>query len=194
VYDGHLRASDFNERKKECDAGFVDVNHFLDTIELEGLAKPIVIAGGTPAFTSHALRADTFCSPGTCVLWDWGYGDKLIEQNFDYAALILTRVISKPKYGIITVDMGHKAVAAENPIDKRIRFLNLKNYALLGQSEEHGVIAVKDWNTIKVGDILYGVPYHICPTVNLYDEAFIVENKEVKEIWQVLGRKRKINI
>jgi D-serine deaminase-like pyridoxal phosphate-dependent protein len=194
VYDGHLRASDFNERKKECDAGFVDVNHFLDTIELEGLAKPIVIAGGTPAFTSHALRADTFCSPGTCVLWDWGYGDKLIEQNFDYAALILTRVISKPKYGIITVDMGHKAVAAENPIDKRIRFLNLENYELLGQSEEHGVIAVKDWNTIKVGDILYGVPYHICPTVNLYDEAFIVENKEVKEIWQVLGRKRKINI
>lgn len=194
VYDGHLRSSDFNERKKECDAGFVDVKHFLDSIESEGLAKPIVIAGGTPAFTSHALRDETYCSPGTCVLWDWGYGDKLVEQNFDYAALILTRVISKPKQGIITVDMGHKAVAAENPIDKRIRFLNLENYELLGQSEEHGVITVKDWDTIKVGDVLYGVPYHICPTVNLYDEAYIVENKKVKETWQVLGRKRKISV
>jgi hypothetical protein len=194
VYDGHLRASDFNERKKECDAGFVDVKHFIDAIETEGLAKPIVIAGGTPAFTTHALRNETYCSPGTCVLWDWGYGDKLIEQNFEYAALILCRVISKPKHGIITVDMGHKAVAAENPIDKRIRFLNLENYELLGQSEEHGVIAVKDWDVIKVGDVLYGVPYHICPTVNLYDEAYIVENKEVKETWQVLGRKRKISV
>lgn len=194
VYDGHLRASDFNERKKECDAGFVDVKHFLDSIESAGLAKPIVIAGGTPAFTSHALRNETYCSPGTCVLWDWGYGDKLIEQNFDYAALILTRVISKPKHGIITVDLGHKAVAAENPIDKRVKFLNLENYELLGQSEEHGVIAVKDWDTIKVGDVLYGVPYHICPTVNLYDEAYIVENKNVKETWQVLGRKRKISV
>ncbi|MDZ7934292.1 MAG: D-TA family PLP-dependent enzyme [Emticicia sp.] len=194
VYDGHLRASDFNERKKECDAGFVDVKHFLEAIEVAGLPKPIVIAGGTPAFTSHALREETFCSPGTCVLWDWGYGDKLTEQKFEYAALILTRVISKPKQGIITVDMGHKAVAAENPIDKRIRFLNLENYELLGQSEEHGVIAIKDWEAVKVGDVLYGVPYHVCPTVNLYDEAYLVENEEVEETWQVLGRKRKISI
>jgi 3-hydroxy-D-aspartate aldolase len=194
VYDGHLRASDFEERKTECDAGFVDVKHFLEAIEAAGFTKPIVIAGGTPAFTSHALREETFCSPGTCVLWDWGYGDKLTEQNFEYAALILTRVISKPKQGIITVDMGHKGIAAENPIDKRIRFLNLENYELIGQSEEHGVIAVKDWDAVKVGDVLYGVPYHVCPTVNLYDEAYMVENKEVNEVWQVLGRKRKITI
>ncbi|CAH0994270.1 D-threonine aldolase [Emticicia aquatica] len=192
VYDGHLRASDFDERKKECDAGFVDVKHFLEAIEAEGLSKPMVIAGGTPAFTSHALRDETFCSPGTCVLWDWGYGDKLSEQNFEYAALILTRVISKPKQGIITVDMGHKSVAAENLIDKRIRFLNLENYELIGQSEEHGVLAVKDWDAVKVGDVLYGIPYHVCPTVNLYDEAYVVDNQYVNEVWSVLGRKRRI--
>lgn len=194
VYDGHLRASDFNERKRECDAGFVDVKHFLEAIDAAGLPKPMVIAGGTPAFTSHALREETYCSPGTCVLWDWGYGDKLSEQNFDYAALILTRVISKPKRGIITIDMGHKAVAAENPIDKRIKFLNLENYELLGQSEEHGVISVADWDSIKVGDVLYGVPFHVCPTVNLYDEAYVVENKQVNLIWNIEARKRKISI
>ena len=194
VYDGHLRATDFEERKHQIDAGFVDVKHFLEAIESEGLTKPMVIAGGTPAFTSHALREETFCSPGTCVLWDWGYGDKLPEQPFEYAALVLTRVISKPKKGLVTIDMGHKAIAAENPIDKRIRFLNLENYELLSQSEEHGVLAVKDWDSVEVGDVLYGVPYHVCPTVNLYDEAYIVENNEVKEIWQVLGRKRKITI
>ncbi len=194
VYDGHLRTTDFEERKHQIDAGFVDVKHFLEAIESEGLTKPMVIAGGTPAFTSHALREETFCSPGTCVLWDWGYGDKLPEQPFDYAVIVLTRVISKPKKGLVTIDMGHKAIAAENPIDKRIRFLNLENYELLSQSEEHGVLAVKDWDSVQVGDVLYGVPYHVCPTVNLYDEAYIVENNEVKEIWQVLGRKRKITI
>jgi D-serine deaminase-like pyridoxal phosphate-dependent protein len=194
VYDGHLRATDFEERKGQIDAGFIDVKHFLEAIENEGLPKPMVVAGGTPAFTSHALREETFCSPGTCVLWDWGYGDKLPEQPFDYAALVLTRVISKPKKGLITIDVGHKAIAAENPIDKRIRFLNLENYELLGQSEEHGVLAVKDWDSIKVGDVLYGVPYHVCPTINLYDEAYIVENQQVSDVWQVLGRKRKISI
>lgn len=194
VYDGHLRATDFEERKHQIDAGFIDVKHFLEAIESEGFPKPMVIAGGTPAFTSHALREATFCSPGTCVLWDWGYGDKLPEQPFEYAALVMTRVISKPKKGLVTIDMGHKAVAAENPIDKRIRFLNLENYELLSQSEEHGVLAVKDWESVKVGDILYGVPYHVCPTVNLYDEAYVVKNKQANEIWRVLGRKRRITI
>lgn len=194
VYDGHLRATDFEERKNQIDTGFVDVAHFLEAIEEAHLPKPMVVAGGTPTFTSHALRDETFCSPGTCVLWDWGYGDKLPEQAFEYAALVLTRVISKPKEGIVTIDLGHKAIAAENPIDKRVRFLNLANYELLGQSEEHGVLAVKNWDAIKVGDVFYGVPYHVCPTVNLYDEAYIVENEQVAETWQILGRKRKISI
>jgi len=194
VYDGHIRADDFESRKHEIDEGFVDVKHFLEAIEAAGWPKPMVIAGGTPAFTSHALRAETYCSPGTCVLWDWGYGDKLSEQPFEYAALVLTRVISKPQKGIITVDMGHKAVSAENPIDKRIRFLNLTDYELIGQSEEHGVLKVKDWDALKVGDVLYGVPYHVCPTVNLYDEAYVVENQEVNQVWQVLGRRRKISV
>jgi 3-hydroxy-D-aspartate aldolase len=194
VYDGHLREPDFNQRKIEIDSDFVAVNDFLDKIKKKKLPKPQVIAGGTPAFTSHALREDTFCSPGTCVLWDWGYGDKLTEQNFEYAALILTRVISKPKEGIITIDMGHKAVASENPIDKRIHFLNLTNYELLSQSEEHGVLKVKDWENIKVGKVLYGVPYHVCPTVNLYEEAYWVESQEIKGVWQVLGRRRRIEM
>lgn len=194
VYDGHIRATDFEARKDEIDEGFVDVKHFLEAIEAEGLPKPMVIAGGTPAFTSHALRSETYCSPGTCVLWDWGYGDKLTEQPFEYAALVLTRVISKPQKGIVTVDMGHKAVSAENPIDKRIRFLNLTDYELIGQSEEHGVLKVQDWDAIKVGDVLYGVPYHVCPTVNLYDEAYVVENQHVEQVWQVLGRRRKISV
>lgn len=194
VYDGHLRTPNFEARKHEVEAGFVDVQHFLEAIAEAGLPKPLIVAGGTPTFTSHALQAEVYCSPGTCVLWDWGYGDNLPEQPFEYAALVLTRVISKPKMGLITVDMGHKAVAAENPIDKRIRFLNLENYELLGQSEEHGVIHVQDWESIKVGDVLYGVPYHVCPTVNLYDEAYVVENQSIIGTWQVLGRKRRITI
>lgn len=194
VYDGHLRTPDFETRKQEVEAGFVDVQQFLEAIAEAGLPKPLVVAGGTPSFTAHALRAEIYCSPGTCVLWDWGYGDKLPEQPFEYAALVMTRVISKPQKGLIAVDMGHKAVAAENPIDKRIRFLNLENYELLSQSEEHGVIRVQDWEGIKVGDVLYGVPYHVCPTVNLYDEAYVVENQIITNTWQVLGRKRRITV
>lgn len=194
VYDGHLCDSNFEERKDKIDNGFNSVNQLVVTIEAAGLPRPVVVAGGTPAFTSHAERSDVYCSPGTCVLWDWGYGDKLTEQPFEHAALVLARVISKPAPGVVTLDMGHKAIAAENPIDKRIRFLNLDNYILRSQSEEHGVLEVSNWEDIQVGDALYGIPYHICPTVNLYEEMQVVDNQKVTETWQVVARKRKITI
>ncbi|AHM59944.1 alanine racemase domain protein [Flammeovirgaceae bacterium 311] len=194
VYDGHWRDTDFNIRKSNIDKDFRAVERLVEAIENSGLPKPIVVAGGTPAFTSHLLREEAYCSPGTCVLWDWGYGDKLQEQKFKFAALVFTRIISKPEKGIVTIDLGHKAIAAENPIDKRVRFLNLENYELLSQSEEHGVLKVQDWEALQVGDVLYGVPYHICPTVNLYAEAYVVERGSATETWEVLGRKRKISI
>ena len=88
--------------------------------------------------------------------------------------------------------MGHKAVAAENPIDKRIRFLNLTGYELLSQSEEHGVLRVENWENLHVGDELLGVPYHVCPTVNLYDNAYVISENRQVDIWLIEGRKRKI--
>ena len=194
AYDGHLRDSDFEERKSKINDGFQSVASLAVAIEASGLPRPKIIAGGTPAFTSHALREAVFCSPGTCVLWDWGYGDALTEQPFEYAALVLTRVISKPTQGIVAIDLGHKAIASENPIDKRVRFLNLADYELLSQSEEHGVLKVYNWESIKVGDVLYGVPYHVCPTVNLYEEAYCVENGVITDTWQVLARRRRIEV
>ncbi|WP_224998061.1 D-TA family PLP-dependent enzyme [Cesiribacter sp. SM1] len=194
VYDGHWRDSDFSTRKSNIDAGFAGVEKLTEAISNSGLPKPMVVAGGTPAFTSHLLRDDAYCSPGTCVLWDWGYGEKLQEQAFEFAALVFTRIISKPERGIITIDLGHKAIAAENPIDKRVRFLNLKDYELLSQSEEHGVLKVGNWDALRVGDVLYGVPYHVCPTVNLYQEASIIEKGRAVDSWEVLGGKRKISV
>jgi 3-hydroxy-D-aspartate aldolase len=198
VYDGHVRDADFEARKAKLDAGFEEVNALLKQIKTAGLPNPMVIAGGTPAFTPHLRRVEAvnnLCfSPGTCVLWDWGYGDALVEQPFVYAALVLTRIVSKPTAGIVTIDMGHKAVSAENPIDKRIRFLNLTDYELISQSEEHGVLKVSDWDSLKVGQVLYGVPYHICPTVNLYEEMQVIENNTATQTWQITARKRKISV
>ncbi|MBW3544682.1 MAG: D-TA family PLP-dependent enzyme [Bacteroidetes bacterium] len=194
IYDGHWRDTDFNTRKEKIDRDFEGIEKLLAAILKAGLPKPMVVAGGTPSFTTHLLREDTYCSPGTCVLWDWGYGEKLSEQPFDFAALVLTRIISKPAPGIISIDLGHKAIAAENSIDKRVRFLNLDNYQLLGQSEEHGVLQVADWDKWQIGDVLYGVPYHICPTVNLYDQAYVVKDNKVMECWEVLGSRRKISL
>ena len=193
VYDGHLRDSDFNVRNHKIEKGLGEVNAYFESLK-ESHPDLRMICGGTPSFTSHLQVENRITSPGTCVLWDWGYGEKLSEQQFNFAALLVTRIISKPTAGIVTVDLGHKSVAPENPIDKRVRFLNLENYELLSQSEEHGVLKVADWEALKVGDVLYGVPYHICPTINLHDEVSVIENGMKTDTWQIPARKRKLSI
>lgn len=192
VYDGHLREPDFERRKEQIEKAFAQVQAYFDGIKAS-FPKAKLISGGTPSFTSHRLNRDRITSPGTCVLWDWGYGEKLIEQDFKPAALLVTRIISKPTEGIITLDLGHKAVAPENPIDKRVKFLNLSDYELLSQSEEHGVVRVKDWDQWKVGDVLYGIPYHICPTVNLHDEVSLIVNGKKTDTWEIPARRRRLH-
>lgn len=195
VYDGHIREADFELRKEQCQNAFEKVNAVKQQIkQISNLPDIKIIAGGTPTFTVHALNKEVDCSPGTCLLWDYGYDQLLAEQPFEFAAILLTRIISKPATGVITTDLGHKSVAAENPISKRVFFLNLENYEVKSQSEEHLVVEVTDWENLHVGDVLYGVPYHICPTVALYDEAVIVEDGEVMDKWDVVARKKKITV
>lgn len=194
IYDGHIRDEDFKIRKEKVEKSFAPIKSFVEKITAEGFSPPKIIAGGTPTFTAHALNKEEYCSPGTCLLWDYGYDSILQEQPFEFAAVLLTRVISKPAPGLITTDLGHKSVAAENPISKRIFFLNLSDYNVRSQSEEHLVVEVKDSENILVGDVLYGIPYHVCPTVALYDEAVVVENGNVIDKWNVVARKKKITI
>jgi D-serine deaminase-like pyridoxal phosphate-dependent protein len=195
VYDGHIRDEDFEIRKQNVAEAFEKINAVKQQIIANSdLQNVKIIAGGTPTFTVHALNKEVDCSPGTCLLWDHGYDDLLAEQPFEFAAVLMTRIISKPAPGLITTDLGHKSVAAENPISKRIFFLNLSDYKVRSQSEEHLVVEVKDEENLDVGDVLYGVPYHICPTVALYDEAAVVENGNVVDKWNVVARKKKITI
>ena len=193
LYDGHFRDSDFKVRKDKVENAFLDVTSIYNTLK-KSFPNLQMVCGGTPSFTSHLSEPNRICSPGTCVFWDYGYSEKLIEQHFKFAVLIISRVISNPSKGIVTIDLGHKAVGAENPIDKRVRFLNLKDYELLSQSEEHGVLALDDDSQIAIGDVLYGVPYHICPTVNLYDEVSVISEGEKTDTWEITARRRKLTI
>lgn len=193
VYDGHHRDKDFTTRKHRVEEGFRDIRTVYEDLK-KTYPHLQIVSGGTPSFTSHLLEKERICSPGTCVFWDWGYDEKLTEQDFKFAVLLVSRVISKPAKGVVTIDLGHKSVAAENPIDRRVKFLNLSGYELVSQSEEHGVLRVEDWENIRVGDVLYGVPYHICPTVNLYDEIPVIRNRRQTGVWEITARKRRITV
>ncbi|PSL50091.1 D-serine deaminase-like pyridoxal phosphate-dependent protein [Chitinophaga niastensis] len=193
AYDGHLHDTEMTIRKERCDEAYAPVIMLSQEIVDSGLPQPLIVAGGSPTFPVHAKRKDIQCSPGTFVFWDWGYANNLPEQTFKWAALVISRVVSVIDEYHICLDLGHKSVAAENP-QPRVSFLNAPDAEPVSQSEEHLVLKVEDTEAYPVGTVLYGVPLHICPTIALYEKAYVVENNSVVANWRVIARDRQIII
>jgi D-serine deaminase-like pyridoxal phosphate-dependent protein len=192
AYDGHIHTGDPALRKAECEAAFVPVAKLRGQLQSLGLPVPTIVAGGTLTFPFHARRPDVECSPGTCVLWDYGYSSRFPDLDFLHAALVLTRVISKPGEGRLCLDLGHKAIASESP-QPRVQFLNAPDAKPVGHSEEHLVVETKDAADWKVGDCFFGVPWHICPTVALHSRVVVIERGRSVAQWPVNARSRHLN-
>jgi D-serine deaminase-like pyridoxal phosphate-dependent protein len=192
AYDGHIRGEDLDARTQACDEAFDLVNNFKNRLEAAGLQIPVIIAGGSPSFPIHAKRTGIECSPGTFIYWDKGYLTACPEQSFLPAALLITRIVSLPSPGKLCTDLGHKSVGSENEMSRRVFFLNAVDLQPASHSEEHLVADAPPDHTYKVGDILYGLPWHICPTVALYERSFTVENGIITGEWKHEARDRRI--
>lgn len=191
-YDGHIHDEDTEIRCKKSDISFALAEKAYKEIK-PLLPHPIaLVMGGTPTFPIHIHRENCECSPGTFVFWDWGYKHMLEDLPFKYAAVVISRVISIIDSTHICIDLGHKSVAAENPLP-RVHFLNASEATPVAQSEEHLVLNVPDSNIYRIGTVLYGIPVHICPTVALYDKAYVVDHNEKIDEWKIIARNRYIN-
>lgn len=194
AYDGHIRQTDLAARTTLCDEAFRTVETIQNALFEAGFPAPVIVAGGSPTFPVHARRKGVECSPGTFVYWDKGYSDICPEQHFLPAAVLVTRVISLPDPRHICTDLGHKSVAAENEPGKRFFFLNAEGLVPAGQSEEHLVLEAPQGHGYRPGDVLYALPYHVCPTVALYEQVFTVEGGKLTGAWKNIARDRRISV
>ncbi len=187
VYDGNIRNESEKERKEKSDLQFQPVIKLKKKIE-DKLAKSIdIVAGGSPTFLPHSYRKNVFLSPGTTLLWDFSYKSIWPESPFKIAAIIVTRIISKPNNNLLCFDLGHKAIASEMPLP-RVVVMGIEDGKHISQSEEHLVIETKHTNKYNLGDICYAIPYHICPTVIKYNLAQVVDNNKIIELWNISAR------
>ncbi len=187
VYDGHIHTADFREREIECDADFKPIIQLKEALESAGYPVPKIIAGGTPTFPIHKKRKDVELSPGTPLLWDEGYGSQYSDLEFLPAAVLLTRIISKPGKNLLCFDLGHKSVASEMKLP-RVKFLGNHDFEHISQSEEHLVVKCIQSDSYHIGDTHYALPIHICPTVSKYPKVLTVENKKITGSWMVSAR------
>ena len=186
VYDGHLHNPDVAVRRAACEAIIDRVRDYQERRPAER-----IIGGGSPTFAIWAEQTPWECSPGTPLLWDYGYASAHPDLDFRIAAALITRVISKPGTNRICLDLGHKSVAAENPLAERVFFPAIRDAKFVSQSEEHLVIETEIADTLQLGEVLFGFPKHICPTVALHAFATVVsEARTTGEEWRVTARDR----
>jgi D-serine deaminase-like pyridoxal phosphate-dependent protein len=193
AYDGHIHDGDLAARTRACDDAFAPVQALSDEIRRAGLPLPAVVAGGSPTFPIHAKRPGVELSPGTTLLWDVGYGPTYPDLEFLVAAVLVTRVVSKPAPGLICLDLGTKAVAAEMP-QPRVSLPGIASYRIVGHNEEHLVVETPEAGRFQPGDVVYAMPVHICPTVDRYDSASVVNGGRCTGSWRIVARNRRLTV
>jgi D-threonine aldolase len=192
AYDGHINDVEINIRKQRAQEVYEHATAIKLLAKKMGGRNTALVIGGTPTFPFYAKQHAVQCSPGTFIFWDDGYAC-FTDLPFTAAALVVTRIISIIDKHLICLDMGHKAIASENPLHKRIKFLTQENIEVISHSEEHLVVKVADTTKHHIGDVWYGIPFHICPTVALYNEVEVIENGYRTNQWKVIARDRKLN-
>lgn len=190
-YDGHVTSPDPDERESQFDEWVGKAKEWMTT-DLEGRI-PIdeIMAGGSPTFSLVAKKTDWLCCPGTTVFWDKGYTAKYPEAPFEPAVQVACRIISSPSPNSYCLDLGHKAIGSENPLDRRIFFPDFPDAEFLKHSEEHLVVNLNHDKNLSIGEVIYGIPWHICPTISLYDRLFVLSKKGgISGAWNVSARAR----
>ncbi len=191
-YDGHIHDTDYDSRFAHADPPAEIVYALREKLIAKGYDLSVMIMGGTPTFPCHAKAADVFLSPGTIFVSDSGYRKSFPDIDVIPAAAVLTRVISHPDSDLFTLDTGTKAVSAD--ADPRgILFGFEEKCDPVLSSEEHWVFRMRPEyinERPSIGEILYVIPTHICPTTAMYDAAYICSDGRLTDIWKVAARER----
>ncbi|HMY75142.1 MAG TPA: alanine racemase [Blastocatellia bacterium] len=203
VYDGQMgKYADLTAREQATHQNYDQLMELVAALSAAGIAVEEVITAGTPAFpcalTYQPFKAASFIhrvSPGTVVYGDCtSTGQLPAEWGYEPAAVVVATVVSRPTAGRVTCDAGHKAVSAD---------AGVPTCSVLGRpelqpdkpSEEHLPINVPAGAAAPaLGEHLYLVPRHVCPTVNNFDYALIVEAGRIVGIERVTARGREIPV
>ena len=197
-YDGQYGGLEEPERTQAAHDGYDRLLKIVREVEQSGARVPEVVTAGSSTFLSslsyQGFRQPEFVqriSPGTIVYCDATILAQL-APGFGYrpAALVLARVVSHPRPGIVTCDAGHKTVSADAGVPTCV-VAGHPELTPLSPSEEHLPMAVREGaKAPEIGEVLYLLPRHVCPTVNNFDCALLVRDSKIASVERVSARGR----
>jgi len=156
----------------------------VEAIRNAGLPCEIVSAGGTGTYDiTGRVPGITEIQAGSYVLMDTAYAK--LDLPFEHAFWVLGTVVSRPSNGLIVTDSGHKA-CTEDHGNPSVR--DIEGASVLFLSDEHASITVPADSPLKVGDRVQLIPSHIDPTINLHDVFYVLEGKNLVDVWPITAR------
>lgn len=197
-YDGHTGGLELAERDAVAHRGYDQLMGIVARLEAEGFPLPEVISAGTPslpcALSYAGFRNQKFVhrvSPGTIVYSDCTSLAQLPrEYGLRPAALVLSTIVSHPHDRIFTCDAGHKAVSADAGVPTGA-VVGHTDWRPGKPSEEHLPIEIPAGVTLPaIGELIYILPRHVCPTVNNFNEAVLVKDGHLAGLAPVTARGR----
>jgi D-serine deaminase-like pyridoxal phosphate-dependent protein len=174
--------------------------HFAQLARENGLACTTVSIGSTPSLLIAAIYKAalepgiTEIRPGTYVFMDAAQGNA-IGSHQSCAATVLATIISKPTDERVIADAGAKALTMQTrtegicaTVGKGL-VLNHPGVTVDSVYDEHTIFYHKAFHdSVGIGDTIQIIPNHICPVVNLYDQAYVTRNGAVERIVPILCR------
>lgn len=156
----------------------------------EGI-EPLVRSGGsTPSRTSSDSSVLTELRPGVYVFND-AQQLELGTCSLDEVALsVCATVVSRSGHDVI-VDAGSKTLGADRAAWATGfgRLAAVPDARIVALSEHHATVRLPEVEVVpELGSALALVPNHVCSTVNLADELFVVQDGRVVDTWAVAAR------
>ena len=192
THEGHANSAPPDEMEAIAIAAGEAMVRTAEAIRRHGIALPTVSVGSTPAAQiTPTVSGVTEMRPGTYVFNDnsaFRYGRIGVERC---AARFVATVVSRSAPDRCVLDTGSKSLAMDpsrgHPGHGYI--VGHPDVRIVKLSEEHAVCSLPDGpEGFKIGDRVEIIPNHVCPTVNLMNELFIVRDGAIVDTWQVAAR------
>jgi len=176
------------------DAGFKEacakIDATLDALKKAGLEAKIISGGSTPgASRTPLIPKTTEIRPGTYVFYDASSLEARCCLETDCALRVITTVVSTAVPGQCLIDAGSKTFSSDATRGPGTfgHFVG-RPWTMRKMNEEHGYVEVGD--RARVGEKVWVIPSHVCPTVNLHDEIWYGRDGRVEGSWKVAARGR----
>jgi D-serine deaminase-like pyridoxal phosphate-dependent protein len=193
-YAGNLQhISSYEERKERSLQTMQNASEVVKNFRKNGLPCNILSGSGTGTYDIDVTASEiTEIQPGSYTVMDVEYsliGSKEDAQHFrtfQQAMTLLTTVISSNREEHVTVDAGTKAIYVDQKNKPKIISHAGLDYDWGGFGDEHGkIVAAKGVTLPKNKEVIELIVPHCDPTINLYNQFYLVSNDKVVDVWEI---------